>query len=102
MATVGFELSILENGTLSIVAIGFWRVFINVTRAKCAWAGTTQLPNARHMILALKKPFGSNFLLTRWPKYRLSLGTLSVGVNGNAPSLAHKINHRARTCFAPT
>ena len=102
MATVGFKLSILENGTLSSVAIGFSRVFINVTRAKCAWAGTTQLPNARHMILALKEPFGSNFFLARWPKYRLSLDTLSVGVNDTALSLAHNINQRARKCFAPT
>ena len=66
MATVGFKLSILENGTLSSVAIGFSRVFINVTRAKCAWAGTTQLPNARQMILALKKPFGSDFFFTNF------------------------------------
>ena len=102
MATVGFKLSILENGTLSSVAIGFSRVFINVTRAKCAWAGTTQLPNARQIILALKKPFGSNFFFTRWSKYRVSLDTLSVGVNGTALSVAHNINQRARKCFAPS
>ena len=102
MATVGFKLSILENGTLSSVAIGFSRVFINVTRAKCAWAGTTQLPKARQMILALKKPLGSNFFFTRWSKYRVSLDTLSVGVNGTAFSLAHNINQRARKCFAPS